>query len=353
MASHLEQPPVEPGPDLFATPRYVQPPVVVNADGDVRRLGIEVELAGLNVPDLAALVAGALDGAVSKDASDTVAEIDTPLGTFRVEVDSAILKDRSYLEPLKALGLEDARLVSQIEGSVLSVASELVPVEVVTPPIPWNLMHQVDELWADVRRHGGQGTRAAYRFAFGLHLNPEFPGAITSESVLAHLQAFFLLEDWLARAEEVDWARKVTPFIDSFDESYRRKCLAPDYAPDLDELIADYLEASPTRNRILDMLPLFVHVKPNCLDGVEVKGANLVNARPTFHYRLPNSDLDRHTWSPASAWANWVEVERLAANTPRRRAMAEAYCQLRDLPWRLQRREWLGAIDDAWMVGKA
>ena len=350
MTAELPQPPV--APDLFTTPRYVQPPVPVNADGGVRRLGIEVELAGIDVPHLAQIVATALDGSVSEGSSDTVARIDTPLGTFRVEVDSAILKDRSYLAPLEALGLEDGRLLSEIEDSVLSVASELVPVEVVTPPIPWNRVHEVDEMWGELRRHGGRGTRAAYRFAFGLHLNPEFPGPITAESVLAHLQAFFLLEDWLARAEEVDLARKVTPFIDSFDEGYRRKCLAPDYRPDLDELIADYLEASPTRNRILDMLPLFVHVRPNCLEGLEVKGVHLVNARPTFHYRLPNSDVDRHAWSPASAWAHWVEVERLAADAPRRRAMAEAYCELRDLPWRLQRREWLTAIDDAWMVGK-
>ncbi|OBX33760.1 putative amidoligase enzyme [Halomonas elongata] len=38
--------------------------------------------------------------------------------------------------------------------------------------------------------------------------------------------------------------------------------LDPDYQPDLRTLIDDYLEYNPTRNRELDLLPLFAYLDP-------------------------------------------------------------------------------------------
>jgi Putative amidoligase enzyme len=68
------------------------------------------------------------------------------------------------------------------------------------------------------------------------------------------------------------------------------------YAPP-PQLFEHYLEHNPTRNRPLDLLPLFVHLHgPGLLKRVE--DAPLVKPRPTFHYRLPNCELTNPGWTP-------------------------------------------------------
>lgn len=336
------------------TAPYAKPPLPHSAQDETRRVGVEVELAGMDVPSLARAVAEALEGRVRTDTvQETSAHVDTDFGSFRVELDAAPLRDRTYLRSLRKLGIENEGLLDGIEESVVALASAFVPLEIVTPPIPWDRLHELNDLWDRLRQGGGLGTGAAVRYAFGLHLNPDFPSTITADAILAHLQAFFLLEDWLLREEDVDWTRRLVPFIDPFPEAYRQVCLDPSYQPSLDALIDDYLEHSPTRNRVLDLLPLFVHLREHCLEGRDIEGADLVKPRPTFHYRLPNCELDEPGWSPARAWSNWLEVERLAVDDGRRRRMAEEYRNLSSLPFRLQRYGWLDEVDAKWMQSPA
>ncbi len=337
----------------MSTP-YTTPPVTKSNRHRERRVGLEVELAGLSVDELAKTVAAVLRGSrdvVSPDETST--DVETEFGTFRIELDSAALQRRAYLRPLEELGVASENLIEGIEQSVLAVASEFVPLELVAPPIEWSRLHELDPLWEEMRRQGGLGTRAAFRYAFGLHLNPELPAPMDARCLLTHMQAFFLLEDWLSREEQVDWTRRIVPFIDPFPEDYRRRCLAPDYRPSIDEFIEDYLRFSPTRNRVFDLLPLFKHLRPECLESREIEGEDLVNARPTFHHRMPNSDIDTPGWTPALAWANWVEVERLAADDQRRERMAASYRKLTELPFRLQRHGWLEDVDNNWMTDRA
>jgi hypothetical protein len=333
---------------------YVAPPVTRSKDHRERRVGLEVELAGLSVEELAKTVATVLGGSLdAAGAEDTSASVETEFGTFRIELDSASLQSRAYLRPLEGLGITSENVLEGIEQSVLAVASEFVPLELVAPPIEWSRLHELDPLWAEMRSQGGLGTRAAFRYAFGLHLNPELPDPMDAGCILAHMQAFFLLEDWLLREEGVDWTRRVVPFIDPFPEEYRRLCLQPEYAPSVDDFIEDYLRFSPTRNRVFDLLPLFKQLRPSVLEGRDIDGAELVNARPTFHHRMPNSDIDTPDWTPALAWANWVEVERLAVDDDRRAQMATSYSDLNDLPFRFQRHNWLEAVDTTWMATRA
>ena len=80
-------------------------------------------------------------------------------------------------------------------------------------------------------------------------------------------------------------------------------------------LIDDYLKDNPTRNRVLDMLPLFMF-----LDKDRVEAAvedSLVRPRPTLHYRLPNSEVDEPDWSLSLAWNDWMQVEALANDAAR------------------------------------
>jgi hypothetical protein len=37
-----------------------------------------------------------------------------------------------------------------------------------------------------------------------------------------------------------------------------------------------------------------------------------VNARPTFHYRLPNCEIERGDWCLSESWNLWCVVEALA-----------------------------------------
>ncbi len=329
---------------------YQSPPVFRTSSGDPRRVGIEIELAGLQVGEVAQLVAATLDGRVEGDDLRTVAHVDSEtFGRFRVELDARPLKDRTWSERLEELGLDP----EPIHDAVVSVAQQVVPLEIVTPPIAIDDLERLDPLWAAVREAGGLGTDAALRYAFGLHFNPDVPVPLTASNLLRHLQAYFLLEDWIAEVEHVNWTRRMTPYIRPFSELYRRIVLDPGYAPSLDQLIADYLEHSPTRNRPLDLLPLFTHLRPSCLQGRDIDDAQLVNPRPTFHYRLPNCEIDHPGWTPASSWNRWVRVERLAAQPERLAKMAAAYRKLRELPWRLQRRDWARQVAERWVEPEA
>lgn len=68
------------------------------------------------------------------------------------------------------------------------------------------------------------------------------------------------MQDFLNKDAKVDIARKITPYIDNFPKEYIIKILQEDYKPTMEELIQDYLKFNPTRNRSLDMLPIFAYI---------------------------------------------------------------------------------------------
>lgn len=93
----------------------------------------------------------------------------------------------------------------------------------------------------------------------------------------------------------------------------------------MDQLIDDFITDNPTRNRELDMLPLFAHLDE---DRVRARVDDpLIKARPTYHYRLPNTNLADPEWGVLTEWNRWVIVERLAAAHNRRRQLADTYLQ--------------------------
>jgi hypothetical protein len=149
---------------------------------------------------------------------------------------------------------------------------------------------------------------------FGLHLNPELgPADLAARPIRCVLQAY-LLEASALRAEiGVDPMRSLLPFVEAFPKAYRDRVLDPHYDPPLATLIDDYLALNPTRNRELDLLPLFAH-----LDGDRVARALAdprISARPTWHWRLPNADIEAAGWSVVGEWQRWLRVETLALDT--------------------------------------
>lgn len=320
---------------------YTAPPRERNARGELRRVGLELELAGLTVESALELIKSSFGGTIECTQRTMGAVHGTPFGTFKVEFDLRALQKRSYLWPLEMMGIEsDSRAAQLVEDAVIQVASEVVPVEVITPPIAWNRLHELDPLWEKLRAAGAEDTYGSVFYAFGLHLNPELPDRDPA-SVLAFLRAYLLLEDWVIESSSMDISRRIAPFVRPFPEPYRRRVLAPSYAPlDGAELVEDYLDANPTRNRGLDLLPLFVELfGPSLLARVEE--AELVKPRPTFHYRLPNCELSAPGWSPRADWNRWIAIERLAQEPTLLNELSRAYLDTFDLPLRLQSIGWI------------
>jgi hypothetical protein len=318
---------------------YLAPPRPHGTEGKPRKVGVELELAHLDLDQTLRIVRDVFGGAIEVESRTKGAVRATRFGEFKVELDSKPLQNRVYLKPLEALGLEaESPAAEALEESVLQVARHIVPLEIVSPPIAWNELHDLDPLWAKLREAGAEDTRSFVLYAFGLHFNPEPPDFEVS-TILNTIRAFLLLEDWISNESDIDLARKVAPFIRGFPESYRRKVLAPDYAPSWDRFVHDFVEENPTRNRPIDLMPLIAHVGHPDISG-RVEDWQLVKPRPTFHYRLPNSEVSQPGWTPAADWNRWVAIERVAEDAGLLRELSEAYLRTPDLPLRAQRTTW-------------
>lgn len=319
--------PVElPIPSSLSRPSlpFVAPPRLRAADGKPRRIGIEIEFAGLDVDQAAALVVELYGGTVEPDGRFGRLVKNTRLGEFRVELDSTPLKEARYQEYLAKIGVS-TRVREVVDDALESIARQWIPSEIAAPPINLNQLPQIELLREALFRHDAEGTRKSILYAFGFQLNPEVP-SMDAQTLTAHLQAFILLYDWIFHVSRIDFTRKFSPFIDPFPDDYARYVLAEGYEPDVDGLIDDYLKWNPTRNRPLDMLPAFAMLRPEKVFGTS-REPNKINPRPTFHYRLPNCLIDDPDWSFSTEWNRWVEVERLAFDPARRQDLAREYLE--------------------------
>lgn len=255
--------------------------------------------------------------------------IDTRWGDFTVELDAKYAHpDAKVVEKAEAKNddwnLWRLELHQRTREWIGDAVAGVVPTEIVCPPLPWLALNELDPLFAALRLQGARDTRDSLLYGFGLHLNPEVP-ATDVDTLLAHLRAYLILAEWLREEIDIDITREVLPHANPFTKEYALQVLDPAYAPDLDTLIADYLVANPTRNRELDLFPLFAHLRPDYPDAL--LSDELIKPRPTFHYRLPNAQLSQPDWSAVSEWNRWVEVERLAADAKRLAERGAAYIE--------------------------
>lgn len=300
--------------------RFMQLPETRTAGGEMRRVGVEMEMAQISLPDMALAVQRAFGGRIESDNPFVVHVRGTRHGDFQLELDSNLLKEREYLKFLRRLGVE-VDPEAGLDQVLSDLAGLVVPHELVAPPVPWTALPELDELREALRNKGALGTHASLLYAFGLQLNVE--AACLEPGYLRDiLRAFLLLHEWLMERGEVDLSRRFTPYVNPFPGRYARRILAHDYAPDMAGLIDDYLRDNPTRNRPLDMLPLFTHVDRARVMAAPVE-RHLVKPRPAFHYRLPNCQIDEPDWSLALPWNDWVAVERLADDRERLAALSE------------------------------
>lgn len=300
----------------------------------MRRVGVELEMAGLELPYLARLVAEHVHGSVEPVGRYEHRIVGDAAGDWLVELDFDYLKQRGRQK--RGDGVL-AQLDEATEELIAAGSQALVPAEVVTPPLPMDRLWQIDGLIARLRDAGARGTRDGLVFAFGLHLNPELPDT-DAQTVVRYLQAFLCLFDWLRIEARVDLLRRLTPYIDAFPVDYVRAVAEPTYRPPAQALIDDYLRANPTRNRALDMLPVFAF-----MDEVRVRTVvddRRIKARPALHYRLPNCEIDEPGWGLRDTWCDWLQVEHLAADPARLREVCTAYLDHLDRP--------LGRLLDDW-----
>jgi len=308
-----------------------------------RRVGVELEFGGLDLERATAAVVRALGGRAEADGDYRRRVRATRLGDFQVELDFELLHDLNARRHDR--GEPDA-LADFSEDLLATASGPLVPVEVVSPPLPAARLGELAPLTAALRAAGAVGTRGSWLWAFGLHLNPELAG-VDAGSVRDHLRAYLCLHDWLVAEEEVDWSRRLVPYIKPFSRDYARLVLAPGYAPDMARLIDDYLAHNPDRNRSLDLLPLFAW-----LDRERVLAAvddPRIKARPTWHYRLPNCEIDRPGWSILPAWKRWLQVESVAADRRRLETIRRAYLRRLDHPIEALGRRWPEQVS-RWLV---
>jgi hypothetical protein len=294
-------------------------------EGRERRVGVEMEMAGLPLADLAAAVLKVFGGRIAEKGAFVIRIEETRHGSFQVELDADILKSHEYRPYLDKLGItmEDAADKARLDDLLARLAGSVVPHEIVAPPIPLSELEQMDELRLELYRAGAKGTRAALVYAFGAQFNVE-AARLDAEALRDILKAYVLLHDRLVERGTVDIARKLSPFVRPFPGSYARLILAEGYGPELKTLIGDYLRHNPTRNRPLDMLPLFAHLDYDQVMSAPVE-THLVKARPAFHYRLPNCQIDEPGWSLSLPWSDWLMIEKLADDKERLAEYAKAY----------------------------
>lgn len=295
-------------------PTFTLPPTIHDASGKDRTVGVEIEFSGLDVAQSTELVVELFGGSIATPHRFSRVIEGAEFGTWRAEIDSKLLTDEKYKPILEKLGVGETA-THAVESALETVASTWIPCEIVTPPIPVTALGASERLREALLDRGATGTRASPVYLFGFQLNPAVP-RVEADCILAHLRAFIALYGWLASRIDVDLTRRLTSVAAPFPEDYVARVLDPAYAPDLDGLVDDYLDASPGRERALDLLPLFAHVRPERVRERALE-PDKVRARPTFHYRLPNSLVDDPAWSFALEWNRWVEVERLAADPKR------------------------------------
>jgi len=322
------------------TPSYRTPPRTQNEKEGPRRVGVEIEFAGLPIDNAVSIVRDLYGGEDEQRSRFEHRVVGTRFGDFRVEIDSKPLLAGKHHRMMSLFGLDDDRAREVVDGALERIARVWIPCEIVAPPIPYTELPELEALRAALCRNDARGTKASVMYGFGLQLNVEVP-ARDAETLRGYLQAFILLYDWLSDAIDVDVTRRIGPFINPFPEEYCKKVLDPSYAPDVDSLIDDYLLANPTRNRPLDMLPIFATLDEHKV-AVAARDFDKVKARPAFHYRLPNCLVDDPAWTFAVEWNRWCEIERLAADPQRIQELVAIFAERAE--GGLGKRAWIAEV---------
>ncbi|SHG47269.1 Putative amidoligase enzyme [Fodinibius roseus] len=322
---------------------YKLPEIINTARGDQRKVGLELELAGIEIEKVAEIVQSLYGGDINEEHRYHYEISDSKLGDFRIELDARILRKMANRDIFGKWGtdLEEESIRKSLEDAVDKLAKTVVPLEVVMPPIPVTELYRLEDLRERLQENKAEGTHTSFVHAFGMHINIESPD-LKTETLLNYLRSFLILYPWLLEVLEVDFSRRISPFVDPFSQKYVVKILEPSYNPDQEQFIRDYLEFNPTRNRPLDMMPIFARVNNKLIYPV-MKGRKN-DPRPTFHYRLPNSRIDDPEWRFEDEWNRWLEIEKLAGDKEMLHKLSRLYLTRNEETVMSFRREWATTV---------
>ena len=284
-------------------------PVPLTLGGQPRRVGVEVEFTRLSERRAAEILMREAGGTLREEDPHAFHVVGSRLGDLCVELDMRHAHPHRDGHPMPRLR-PHARLI----GAALR---PFVPRELVTGPLLPADLGQIDALVHALREEGAAGDGATVLGSLGLHFNI-VPASLEPSALLAVLRAFLVSESQLRAQGLAGLSRLHAPPL--YPQDYVDKVLGPGYRPDLEALCDDYVGANPTRQRSLDLLPLFLELFP---ERVAPRISGKVKPRAVLHYRLPVARVGRPGWSLAEDWNRWVEVERLAAD-PSRLAAAVA-----------------------------
>lgn len=319
-------------------------------EGKERKVGFEIEFASVSTRKTAELIQRIFGGDLEKSSDAKYVIKGTDIGDFTVELDAIPLqkiakKNHNIKKDINSPDENDwwDELSYELGRSIGKMGEKIVPVEVVAPPVALSKLDILERLCEELEKIGAEGTKESFYFAFGLHINPEVI-SLKADYLLGVLQSFLLLYPWLKEQHDVDMTRQLSGYVHAFPASYLEVVLAEDYSPDLTQLIKDYHEHNPSRNRALDMLPVFAYIdekRVRELYGQKEK----INNRPTFHYRLPNCALKSKHWSLNREWKLWLYVEALAEDKELRTTLIKKWQQHQD-KWFSMDFQWKEQIEE-------
>ncbi|MEX0943900.1 MAG: amidoligase family protein [Pseudomonadales bacterium] len=287
------------------------PALSTTTDGRPRHVGFEIEFGGLTFESCLDALRASIGRDVTHISPVEATIVHPDFGEFTLELDWQFLKQQA-----KADLIED-----DVVKTIASVAGTVVPLELVFPPIDVTQLDQTNEIVESLIDAGATGTDESFLFAFGVHINTEIP-ELRAPCIVRYLKAYCILQDYLVEAHGVNAARRISPYVDLYPPGYLARVLG--YSrPDMDTVITDYLQMNATRNRALDMLPLF-----STIDEEKIRARvpdNRIKKRPAFHYRLPNCDIGTRDWSLITEWNRWCLIEVLANDEDQLQALATEY----------------------------
>lgn len=286
-------------PDISPLPRPD------TASGDPRRVGVEIEIGGLPEERVASVARDTLGGRLEQGDGPFWSLKDSEIGDLEVYLDIFIRNSEK----------------SALRDAALNLGREVIPVEIVSQPLTRDGMRRLNDLIPSLREAGALGSSAGVFFGFGIHFNIQIASEAIAD-IRGPLTAFALIEDWLRAVLPIDETRRILPFTAPYPTAFVRGLLALDPGGDLGQLIALYLGHNATRNRGLDMLPLFACLAPEALPPALLAS---VSSRPTFHFRMPDCRIDEPGWSLEQEWRRWVLVEQVASDPHLMRVLARVW----------------------------
>ncbi|HMB98839.1 MAG TPA: amidoligase family protein, partial [Balneolaceae bacterium] len=132
---------------------FIAPPVLTNQKGEERSVGVEFEFAGVEIPEAAEILKNRFGGVIKAISTYEYSLLGSELGNFKVELDARLFLDKTYEKLLKKVGIDLSNLKKkkELEDILTDIASTVVPFEIVTPPVPFSRLPDLDLLVEDMR----------------------------------------------------------------------------------------------------------------------------------------------------------------------------------------------------------